>query len=229
MELIITDEFREIFPEAGIAVITASGIDNTVYRQPAGEKPIDALLSDACADAEKYFELEPLSANPAVAAWRAAFQKFKTKKGARSSIEALLARVKKGNPPGRINPLVDIYNAMSLSYGLPCGGEDTDNIRGDMRLTLARGGEPFTAIGETEDDPALSGEVAYLDDAGAVCRCWNWRDGQRTMLTEATKNAVLVIECVDPARFPDLEEALSLLSAYVEKYLGGKTSTMIYK
>lgn len=45
------------------------------------------------------------------------------------------------------------------------------------------------ALGDDEADNALSGEICYLDDEGAVCRSWNWRDGQRTMLTEHTKNA----------------------------------------
>jgi DNA/RNA-binding domain of Phe-tRNA-synthetase-like protein len=168
-----------------------------------------------------------LSANPAVAVWREAFQKFKTKKGARSSVEAMLARVKKGNPPRAINPLVDLYNAVSLYSGLPCGGEDLDCIQGTMRLTVAKGGEPFTGIGEEGDDPALPGEVAYLDDAGAVCRCWNWRDGQRTMLTNDTKNAILVIECVDPNRESDMRTALDTLAGYVVKYLGGTVETAV--
>ena len=37
-----------------------------------------------------------LSQNRAIAVWRDAFQRFKTKKGARSSIEALLKRVDRG-------------------------------------------------------------------------------------------------------------------------------------
>jgi len=41
--------------------------------------------------------------------WRQAFTKFKTKKGARSSIEALLKRVSQGREFNLINPLVDIF------------------------------------------------------------------------------------------------------------------------
>jgi DNA/RNA-binding domain of Phe-tRNA-synthetase-like protein len=82
-----------------------------------------------------------LSENPVIREWREAYQKFKTKKGARSSIEALLSRVKKGNALGTINPLVDIYNAISLRFGLPCGGEDIDTFAGTVRLTTATGTE----------------------------------------------------------------------------------------
>ena len=54
------------------------------------------------------------------------------KQGARSSIEALLKRVNNSNHIGTINPLVDIYNSISLKYALPCGGEDIDKFVGDI-------------------------------------------------------------------------------------------------
>lgn len=39
--------------------------------------------------------------------------------------------------------------------------------------------------------------MIYFDEQGAVCRCLNWREVQRTMLTEETKDAVLVIEAIN--------------------------------
>ncbi|MDR0909054.1 MAG: B3/4 domain-containing protein [Spirochaetaceae bacterium] len=220
MTFLISDEFRRLFPQARIGVLIATGIDNRVV--------IPELLEAACATSAKWTALEPLSANPAVGVWREAFQQFKTKKGVRSSIEALLGRVKKGNPPRPINPLVDLYNAVSLTYGFPCGGEDIDALNGPLRLCIAQGGESFIGIGEEENDPALPGEVIYCDDTGAVCRCWNWRDGRRTMLTENTKNAVLVIESVDPARDAEQKAALDTLGRYIETYLGGKVKGEMY-
>ena len=67
----------------------------------------------------------------------------------------------------------------------------------------------------------------YKDDAGAVCRCWNWRDGQRTMLTENTKNAFLILECVDPARTDDLKAAAAMLAEKVQALCGGTASVHI--
>ncbi len=48
------------------------------------------------------------------------------------------------------------------------------------------------------------------------------RDGQRTMLTEQTKNAFLIIESVDPERGEVLDAATQKLAELSEKYLGGK-------
>ncbi len=83
------------------------------------------------------------------------------------------------------------------------------------------------ALGDTDNDPALKDEIIYKDDVGAVCRCWNWRDGQRTMLTEETKNAFLIIESVDPSRLEDVKKAMVELEALTLKYLGGKTKVML--
>ena len=38
--------------------------------------------------------------------------------------------------------------------------------------------------------------MIYYDDSSAVCRSLNWRDGKRTMLTEDTTNAILIMEAV---------------------------------
>ncbi|MEG0461057.1 B3/B4 domain-containing protein, partial [Gordonibacter sp.] len=160
-----------------------------------------------------------ISENEPVRVWREAYQKFKTKKGARCSIENLLKRVLKDNPVGSITPSVDIYNAISLKYALPVGGEDIAAFIGDVRLGITQGGDAFRPLGEDEDDPTLPGELCYYDDAGAICRCWNWRDGQRTALTDDSADGFLVIECVDPSRVDDLKAALEEFANLMERYL----------
>lgn len=223
-KFIIEPSFWELFPRCEIGVLTIAGLDNTEEGCRAVRPQISAYLERANEEAKKYLGDPQLSLNPAVSVWREAFTRFKTKKGARSSIEALLKRVEKGKGVGPISPLVDLYNAVSLEYGLPCGAEDVDTFVGDLRLTVTGGGDAFLALGDEEDDPTLPGEVCYLDGAGAVCRCWNWRDGQRTMLTENTRNAVAVIESVDPSRHADLRAALDALAERVEAVMGARVT-----
>ena len=212
MKKFITEEsFWSLFPDAEIGVVVLNDVDNSdsVYED---NETIRDDLAKANQEAGKWITATPLSKNEVIKVWRDAFQKFKKKKGNRASIEALLARVDKGNYVGGINPLVDVYNAISLTYGLPIGGEDIDNFAGNLRLTVSEeGGDEFMALGDEENNPTLPGELCYLDDIGAVCRCWNWRDGKRTMLTGNTKNAFMIIESVDPGRHGDLVEALDLM------------------
>ena len=60
----------------------------------------------------------------------------------------------------------------------------------------------------------------YKDDAGAVCRCWNWRDGVRTALSDDSADAFLAIECVEPERMGDCQAAIDRLAELLERYLG---------
>lgn len=55
--------------------------------------------------------------------------------------------------------------------------------------------------------------------AGAICRCWNWRDGIRTALRDDSNKAFLIIECVDPRRAQDLQSAIDELSELMSNYL----------
>jgi len=224
---IIEQSFWDIFHECEIGVLLINDIDNTEEGCEKFRPDIIEFLEQSNKEARKYLTEPVLSQNRVISVWRDAFSKFKTKKGARSSIEALLKRIEKGNEVGVINPLVDIYNGVSLRFALPCGMEDVDTFKGDLRLTVTNGGDPFLALGDEEIDYTLPGEICYLDDEGAVCRCWNWRDGQRTMLTEDTKNAIAVIESVDPLRRKDLEAALDTLSTWIEKARIGKVNAKV--
>ena len=208
--------FWELFPDARLGVLVVRGLDNSAKENPG----ITQALTDAHAEALNHVPATTWTDNDVVSRWRTAFQKFKTKKGARASIEALLKRVSNGNTIGSINPLVDVYNAISLRYGVPVGGEDLAAVQGDIRLTLADGGEAFRPLGAAEDDPALTGELIYKDDAGAICRCWNWREAERTMLTASTTNAVMVLEAVDASTDEAFWVATEALAEAIRTHLG---------
>ena len=179
------------------------------------------MILNAEKEAMNYLENANFSDNEVIKVWRDSFKKFKTKKGARASIEALLKRIYNGNHLGTINPLVDIYNSISLSYALPCGGEDIDKFVGDIRLTKAVGNENFITLGSNESAQPYEGEIVYKDDKGTICRCLNWRESVRTMLTENTKNAILCMEFVDNERIKDLKNALEELGGRIKDNLGG--------
>ena len=218
MKVIFENEFWSLFPEAQISVLVVKGLDNTV--DESKDSYFKSLLDKGAKRAEEYISDDNFTQNEVIQEWRQAFSKFKTKKGARSSIEALLKRVSQGREFNPINPLVDIYNSVSLSYAVPCGGEDLEKIAGHLRLGKAKGGEPFFPLGAESDAPALPEEIIYYDDEGAVCRCLNWREAQRTMLTEETKDAVLVIEAINAEQATRAQSAMEELQDLVKDYFG---------
>lgn len=211
----LEEPFLEIFPEARIGILVCRGINN----QPTAEDKYAAYLKEAGQAAMQYVTEPEFTANPVIRTWRDAFYKFRTKKGARCSIEAMLKRVSKGDTIGCINPLVDLYNGVSLRYGVPVGGENIDAFQGDMRLTVAEGGEDFVTYGSDKSEPPYEGEVVYKDDGGAICRCFNWRESVRTMLTEDTVNAFMCIETVSEADVPRMLEAQAALKKLIEDEL----------
>ncbi|GAK48273.1 B3/4 domain-containing protein [Secundilactobacillus oryzae JCM 18671] len=220
-KVIIDPEFWDLFPEANIDIVFAKGIDNHV--DESKDPHFQQILSAAEAETEPYIEVEPFRNNPVIAEWRDAFTKFKTKKGARSSIEALLKRVSQGHQFTPINPLVDIYNSISLKFAVPAGGETIAKIDGDLHLGVAKGGEGFRPLGAEEDAPALEGEVIYYDNTGAVCRCFNWREAQRTMLTEETTEAVLVVESINENQAARAKEGIAELKQLIDSEFGATT------
>lgn len=211
----VDPSFWSLFPDVTIAIITAHGIDN----KDLGQVP-EAVLDHANRVAPTLVPNDPISANEIVKAWRDAFKKFKTEKGTRSAIENLLKRAKNGNPVRSINPLVDVYNSVSLEYGVPVGCLDLDKVNGTLRLTVATGDEHFSAIGEDDNETALPGEIIYRDDTDVTSRQWAWRDSARTEATADTKNVVMYMECLKPAWRDQHKAAVKCLTNRFEKYLG---------
>ena len=218
MKVTVDQAFWDLFPTARITVMSLYGIDNTV--DEAKDPYFKELLDKGTKRAWEFIDEENYTQSEFVQEWRQAFSKFKTKKGARSSIEALLKRVHQGREFYPINPLVDLYNSVSMSYALPCGGEDMDKLVGGLSLGQAKGGEPFFPLGAEEDAPALEGEIIYYDQEGAVCRCLNWREAQRTMLTEDTKDAILVIEAINEEQAKRAQTAMQELKDLAKDYFG---------
>lgn len=224
-KVIVDQEFWDLFPDATVNIMFVNNFEND--KTSLTEDDRDKMLQKAVKESAKYTGAEPFSSNPVIAQWRDAYKKFSKRKGARASVEALLKRASKGHHFAPINPLVDVYNSISMTYGVPVGIEDADHIAGDMHLGKAKGGEAFVSVGgngENESDPAREGEIMYYDDEGAVCRSLNWRDGTRTQVNDDTKNAVIVIESVNAEQAARAKEAMSKLSELIKKYFNVETT-----
>ncbi len=223
MKFIIDPKIFSDFANPKIGVIIASGIDNN------GVNPeIASLLRTEETKIRSSFKAEELSLHPNIACWREAYKQFGSKpRDFRCSIEALLRVILRGDQVRDISKLVDLYNFISIKYVLPVGGEDLSKIKGDLNLCFADGTEDYTPLHGEENDSPKKGEVIYKDDLGVLCRRWNWREGERTKITQDTKDAVLVIEALDPVTKEDLEKACNEFAELIEKYCGGETQVNI--
>lgn len=149
-----------------------------------------------------------------LASWRAAYTAFGAKpQRTPCSAETLWRRFERDGALGPINALVDLYNAVSLRYAVPVGGEDLSSYVGVPRLVRAAGGEPFETFrdGQPAIEGAEPGEVIWRDDAGVTCRRWNWRQTSRTRLELHATDMWFVLERLEPMPVDALLEAGELL------------------
>lgn len=107
----------------------------------------------------------------------------------RPSSEALLRRVRKGEPLPRINSMVDVCNWCSLEFQLPYGLYDADRIEGGVVLRLGFAGESYPGI--RKDDVHVGGRITLADSLGPFGNPTS--DSARTMVTTATTRALVVV------------------------------------
>lgn len=220
-QLIIDEKLFNIFPSATIGVLRLSNVNNTKSEEA------EFFLREGEQFARKHHSDKALLDLPEMKAWREAYKTLGVKKGNRVSMESLIKRVIKGNDLPIINPLVDIYNSISLRHVFPCGGEDLRATKGNIHLTFANGDETFYQIGSDTSEPPEIDEVVYKDDLGCLCRRWNWREADRTKLTEETTDAILVVESLSSERIDDMNQALKDLEKLCKQFLGAEVKKFI--
>jgi DNA/RNA-binding domain of Phe-tRNA-synthetase-like protein len=134
----------------------------------------------------------------------------------RPSSEALLRRVRKGDPFPRINSMVDVCNWCSLEFQLPYGLYDASKIDGGVELRIGRDGESYPGI--RKDDVHVGGRICLGDARGPFGNPTS--DSARTMVTTATTEGMLVVFApldVDVAR---LQAVLDATSARMSEFTG---------
>jgi DNA/RNA-binding domain of Phe-tRNA-synthetase-like protein len=207
----VNQEVLERFPRYRVVILYASGLKNT----PSTEEST-GWLREAERESRERFAHDSLKDHPHIRLWQEVFSSFGAKPSKYpSSVEALLKRVLADKELPSINALVDAYNASSIRYVIPIGGEDRDRLRSDLELRFMSGTETFdtTNAGQPVVEKVPAGEVAWADAEGVTCRRWNWRQCRRTALTMDTVTAYFVLDHLAPYA----EEMLEAAAGELEK------------
>jgi DNA/RNA-binding domain of Phe-tRNA-synthetase-like protein len=107
----------------------------------------------------------------------------------RPSSEALLRRMKKGEPLPRINSLVDVANALSVQLQVPVGLYDLGKVAGEeLTVRLGHKDESYEGIGKERVNVA---ERICVADAEGPCGNPS-ADSARTMITTSTEHAAWI-------------------------------------
>jgi len=180
-----------------------------------------AALARAC---QQVLNDDVAWASAHLTAWDDVFIAFGAKpKRTPCSANALRKRVLKEGELPSLDPIVDIYNAISVRYAIPVGGENFAAYSGVPRLTIADGSEPFDTL--KEGQPIVeypdSGEVIWRDDIGVTCRRWNWRQGVRTRLDSQAKTMWFILESLPAMPYEALEAAGEELINHLQQLMPG--------
>ena len=127
----------------------------------------------------------------------------------RPSSEALLRRLKKGEPLPRVNSLVDVANALSVQLQVPVGLYDLDKVKGDeLVVRLGADGESYTGIGKEKVN--VGARICVADAEGP---CGNpSSDSARTMITIATERAAWIYFL--PVSDDDVDRTAELIAVF---------------
>lgn len=181
------------------------------------------LFSKAVEEIRKLYRIENLKDDPTMKAFRNFYWKIgidPTKQ--RPSSEALLRRVLRGKIP-LINNVVDAGNIASIETLIPIGVYDLDKIRGNLRIRFAKRGEKFYPI-DGQEEILMENQIVLADDE-KVLHIYPYRDSKLTMVTESTKNVLIVACGVPGVEVEKVLEACKKASQYIVSLAGGKAGT----
>lgn len=216
MKFIIEPAVFEKLPTACFGVVAAKGVDNSRRYEK-----IDALLDAGIALAESRFSGKKVKEEPDILPYRAAFQALGINPNKyMCSIEALFTRIAKGKGMPRINPLVDLNNALSLQYTLPMGTHDLGASPLDMEVRFARPGDTFLPFGGGAPEAPEDGELVYAVGSEVRTRRWTWRQSEQGKIGPETGYVFFPIDGFTDFNRARVLEARDTLAALAEELFG---------
>lgn len=115
------------------------------------------------------------------------------------SLYKRLLKEKKALRP--INPIVDFYNSVSIKHGVTAGAFDLGELQtrsnAPLELRLSTAADTFKALDAGTDEPATPvapGELVYVQGTTVLTRHLAWRQAAEALVTEGTKNVILMSE-----------------------------------
>ena len=217
MKFKISPEVIEMFPDVKIGILIGEGLDNQ-----SSHAEISTLLKEEQSSIRDKISADEIASLSKIKDWREAYRKFGFKPSSyRSSIEALIRRILRGKELPNINSIVDLYNLISVKYLVPVGADDIAHVEEEIQLAIADGSEHFIKLGSDQPEEIARGEVVYKDAREVLCRCWNYRECDKSKITQETQKVCVVIEGLQSTSKEEISRATSELESLLSKFCGG--------
>ena len=135
--------------------------------------------------------------------------------------ENLLKNLLKKQEFHKIDPLVDLYNLISMDTKLALGAHDLDKTEGNISLRLTQGNENYIPLGSVESKEVKAGIYSYIDDANDIICYSEIRQVDKTKVTEESKDVFFIVQGNQATTDKYLEDVAQELITVVTYYLGG--------
>ena len=135
--------------------------------------------------------------------------------------ENLLKNLLKKQEFHKINPLVDLYNLISMDTKLALGAHDLDKTEGNITLRLTQGNENYIPLGSEEAKEVKADIYSYIDDANDIICFSEIRQVDKTKVTEESKDVFFIVQGNQATTDKYVEDVAQELITVVTYYLGG--------
>ena len=134
------------------------------------------------------------------------------------STDSLIRQLRRNGRLASINPIVDVYNCVALETRLTLGAHDLDQIRGEVVLTRASGGERFQPLGSGPEQELEAGEYCYVDGSGEILCRLDYKQADKTRVTSETTRALFILQGNPNTTGASIELARARLAELLRKY-----------
>ncbi len=95
-------------------------------------------------------------------------------------------------------------------------------VEGDVTLRFAAGEERFVPMGQTEPEAVGAGEYCYFDGSGEVLCRLEFRQAEKTKMTEETTSGFFLVQGNPNTPRSLVERTLERMIELVQKFCGGR-------
>jgi len=212
----IDGEVAKKYPSINIGIAVIKNI-NIKKSDPNLVAEIDQFVKS-----QSHLSNEVISAYPEVTTYRKLYKEMGIDwHSRRPSPEALLRRISQKKDLYQINTCVDAYNLIVMKNRVSVGAFDYDKFAFPTVMRFPKEGEEILLLGDHEPTKFKETELAYFDQNGGYNIDFNYRDAQRTAVTENTKDILLNIDGVYNITREKVEQSLKESIEIITKYCGG--------
>ncbi|HWZ65503.1 MAG TPA: phenylalanine--tRNA ligase beta subunit-related protein [Patescibacteria group bacterium] len=146
-----------------------------------------------------------------------------------SSPENLIELILAGRSLPSINPIVDVYNIVSLQTRLALGAHDTSKLEGAVTFRLTNGTEDFTPLGSPDKKAIGFGEYGYIDEGcnEVICRL-ETRQCEKTKVSGLAKTCFFIVEGNKNTEADYIKNAVAKFQTLLVECCGASQTEKIY-